>query len=491
MNKDNYKWVVYFISATIALTIGVQVFWNIKEYHRNKNRLMYKVSRSMDTAVEDYFANKTRKSFITFNQVDSLYGEQLDTIHFKSHSRRGLIKQMDSTLTQLSEADTSKVMVFESNFGKRRFPFYKKSRHFPRNIDSIISKVMVSFSQDTLNINHLNEYVSKELKRNHLDLNYGLKLRYPDWVNYRYSEDEKYKTQEYNIQSLPKDHLKVRSKSHYLPHNSNFEILFSNPTMLVLEKSLVSILLSLLLSISIIASLIYLLKTIYKQKQLAEIKNDLISNITHEFKTPIATVSTALEAMKSFNALDNKEKSEKYIAMAHNQIDKLNLMVEKILETATLNGEDLELKKSEVEVNELIKNLIEKYQLVNPNKSFVFNEYKGNSILNLDIFHFENAIGNIVDNAVKYGGDKIEVEVTSANNQILIFIKDNGIGIPKAQKNKVFEQFYRIPTGNMHNVKGFGIGLFYTKKIIEKHGGTIDIIYDNDYTVFKISLLNE
>jgi two-component system phosphate regulon sensor histidine kinase PhoR len=491
MNKDNYKWVVYFISAIIALTIGVQIFWNIKEYQRNKKRLFYKVSRSLDTAVEDYFANKTKKSFITINQKDSLAGQQQDTIYFKSHSRRALFEQMDSTLTEISEADSTKVMVFESNFGKRKFPFFKQPKLFPRNIDSILSKVMVSFAQDTLNIVDINSYVSKELKRNNLNIEYGLKLQYPDWAGSRRQENGKYKTQEYNIQNLPKKHLKVSSRSHYLPHNSKFEILFSNPTILVLKNSLVSILLSFLLSISIIASLIYLLKTIYKQKQLAEIKNDLINNITHEFKTPIATVSTALEAMKSFNALDDKEKSEKYIAMAHNQIDKLNLMVEKILETATLNGEDLILKKSEVNIHELIENLIEKYRLVNQNKTFIFNQKKENTVLNVDIFHFENAIDNLIDNAVKYGGDKIEIKLTSENNKDLILIKDNGKGIPKEQRNKVFEQFYRIPTGNMHNVKGFGIGLFYTKKIIEKHGGTIEINYENNHTIFKISLLNE
>ena len=106
-------------------------------------------------------------------------------------------------------------------------------------------------------------------------------------------------------------------------------------------------------------------------------------------------------------------------------------------------------------------------------------------------FHFENAIGNVIDNALKYGGNKIKIELISTKNKVEIFIKDNGNGIHKDQKEKIFEQFYRIPTGNTHNVKGFGIGLYYTKNIIEKHGGSIHIIYDKkNNTLFKIELLD-
>jgi two-component system phosphate regulon sensor histidine kinase PhoR len=233
-----------------------------------------------------------------------------------------------------------------------------------------------------------------------------------------------------------------------------------------------------------------LLKTIYKQKQLAEVKNDLINNITHEFKTPIATISTALEAMKNFNALDDKAKTENYISIAGSQVHKLNVMVEKILETATLNQEDLALNKKPTNIGITIEKLIDKYKIINSDKTFSFHNSINETFLNLDEFHFQNAIGNILDNAIKYGGELITVELTSTKNNVIIVIKDNGNGIHKTQKDKVFEQFYRISTGNTHNVKGFGIGLYYTKNIIEKHDGNINIIYDKDNnTLFKIELL--
>ena len=134
-----------------------------------------------------------------------------------------------------------------------------------------------------------------------------------------------------------------------------------------------------------------MLKTIYKQKQLAEVKNDLINNITHEFKTPIATISTALEALKNFNALDDKIKTEKYISIANSQVSKLHLMVEKILETASLNQENLVLTKEPVELNTLIKSVIEKYKIIN-SESLNFSNSGNNTIFtdivkNKDIIH--------------------------------------------------------------------------------------------------------
>jgi len=148
--------------------------------------------------------------------------------------------------------------------------------------------------------------------------------------------------------------------------------LFTNETAILLRDSLSSILLSLVLSISIIVSLIYLLKTIYKQKQLAEVKNDLINNITHEFKTPIATISAALEAMKNFNVLNDKAKSEKYISIAQSQTKKLTTMVEKILETAVLNHEELIIDKQATNIAKIIEQVIEKYKIINQETTFDF-----------------------------------------------------------------------------------------------------------------------
>ena len=486
MNKKNYKWVIYFIGITIGLTIAVQFYWNYKEYQQNKKNLVGKVQLSLDNAVEDYYANLTRSGFITMTSTDSINPNKIDSIFVKTKSRRELRKKIDSTLQFIAQKDSSKVFFLGGWRSNNPNLVNPHRQRFPKNLDSIISKIVVSFSRDSLNLESLNNHLQTELKRNKIDVNYALKFDYYKWIK---NDSFASRTIAYNIDDFPKKHLTTVSKSHYLPQRTNLELLFTNETETLLKDSLVCIFLSLLLSASIILSILYLLKTIYKQKQLAEVKNDLISNITHEFKTPIATITTALEAMKNFNALNDKVKSEKYISIANDQVLKLNEMVEKILESATLNQEDLVLDLEPVDLVELINKVIEKYKFINSNKTFKFSHNIDSKILNIDKFHFENAIGNIIDNSIKYGGEHITIELIGNENTVELNFSDSGNGISKAQKDKVFEQFYRIPTGNTHDVKGFGIGLFYTKNIIEKHDGSININYDNNNkTIINIKL---
>ena len=486
MNKQNYKWVVYFIGITIITTIAVQVYWNYREYQINKEHLISKVQLSLDNSVEAYFANLTKSGIITFNSKDT--ESRTDTIIISTNSRHNFKKKIDSTLQNLAKNDSLGKPIIIKNFRNESYPFFTPNDDFPKHLDSLISKVVVSISKDTLDLQKLNSYLLDEFERNNIGVTYGIKHEY----RFRNKQDSVVKnTKVFNLSAIPKKHLIAKSKSPFL-HRSKLEIHFSNETKTLLKASFISVLLSLLLSISIIASLVYLLKTIYKQKQLAEVKNDLINNITHELKTPIATISTVLEALKSFNALDDKEKSEKYLSMANLQLTKLNEMVEKILETATINQENLAITKHSINIGELLEHVIDKFKLIAADKTISFKNNAKKTTISLDKFHFENAIGNIIDNAIKYGGDKISIELTSEKNSLQILIKDNGEGIPKSEKDNIFKQFYRIPTGNTHNVKGFGIGLFYTKSIIKKHGGTIQVVYNkNNNTLFKITLPNE
>ncbi len=231
-----------------------------------------------------------------------------------------------------------------------------------------------------------------------------------------------------------------------------------------------------------------MLKIIQQQKELAAIKNDLISNITHEFKTPIATVSTAIEAIENFNVIDDKQKTQQYLAMSAVQLKKLHQMVEKLLETATLDSEQLMLKKETLDVVAMTEKLVNKYQLLSKNKTLIFSSNLQPIYLNIDVFHFENVISNLIDNAIKYGGSTIEIHINSILKSVEISIADDGDGIEKNQQEKVFDKFYRVPKGNTHDVKGFGIGLYYCKKIVEKHRGILVLSSNNNQTIFKITL---
>ncbi|PQB05051.1 sensor histidine kinase [Aureitalea marina] len=239
-----------------------------------------------------------------------------------------------------------------------------------------------------------------------------------------------------------------------------------------------------------IASLLYLLAVIRRQKALAEIKNDLISNITHEFKTPIATIGVALEAIESFSGEEQNQRTHKYVQMSTEQLERLNGMVEKLLDTASLDRGEVILNTEPTNLVAMLDRLIHSEAMVQSGKQLNFESETEEILYPVDPFHFENAINNILDNAVKYGGDKIDLHIGRNTEAVVIRIQDSGNGLSGEHRKRIFEKFYRIPAGNTHDVKGYGIGLYYSLSMIEKHGGQLQLI-STEPTTFEIRLPHE
>ena len=382
-------------------------------------------------------------------------------------------------VTQFNKNHTSSVHLDSSGIKKVKVFNGKRATDSLKLIKGL-QAIFISVQNDALDHVKLDSIIKKQLTTKGIST--------PFYLNHFKHDTLFYSSKKEGVPTL---NLQSDAKSTYVKSNEKLTLLYENPSSEILRRSSTGIILSLLLSLAVVTSLFYLLKVINQQKELAEIKNDLISNITHEFKTPITTVSTALEAINNFNAIDDKEKTKKYISISSVQIEKLHLMVEKLLETATLDSEKLLLKKEPINLVELIESNTKKHQFTNSEKTIQFSSNKSEIITNIDVFHFENAISNLLDNAIKYGGEIIEIHINQVLNAIEITVADNGKGIDKNQQEKIFDQFYRIPKGNTHDVKGFGIGLYYTKKIIEKHKGVISLISKPNNTLFKIVLNNE
>ena len=340
-----------------------------------------------------------------------------------------------------------------------------------------LKPILISFLEQNLDYNKIDSLIEQQLSKK------GIALK----TSFHHIKNDTLFKQTKDV-ALVNKQFSVTSKSTYLKDSEAFELYYSNPNFEALKRGFGGIFLSLLLSLLIISCLFYLLKIIQQQKELAAIKNDLISNITHEFKTPIATVSTAIEAIENFNVIDDKQKTQQYLAMSAVQLKKLHQMVEKLLETATLDSEQLMLKKETLDVVAMTEKLVNKYQLLSKNKTLIFSSNLQPIYLNIDVFHFENVISNLIDNAIKYGGSTIEIHINSILKSVEISIADDGDGIEKNQQEKVFDKFYRVPKGNTHDVKGFGIGLYYCKKIVEKHRGILVLSSNNNQTIFKITL---
>lgn len=247
----------------------------------------------------------------------------------------------------------------------------------------------------------------------------------------------------------------------------------------ILKKLLPLLIGSFLLFFIVAGSFAFMFRTIFRQKKLSEIKSDFVNNMTHELKTPISTVSLALEALQDFDGLKDKQRTEKYLNIARSENNRLGLLVNKILKMSTYEQHDLQLHIEECNTNECLENVCKNFevQLRQANGSLVkeFNAEK--PVIRADWVHFNNVIYNLLDNAMKYSNETPEVRVSTRNMEsgLLIEVADNGPGISKQHQQKIFEKFYRIPSGDLHKVKGHGLGLSYVKKIVEAHGGNISV----------------
>ena len=510
MNDSKYRYILYVIVIVIIATIGIQTYWNYKNYLTNKQQLINDVQVSLDKAVDDYYTALATRTTLGI----SLEGDHQKNAFGENSELEKLLEQIDETngeFTNLDSLELNSIEGFtivrghkadsmmrrnnrenqplsEKAFKRRIESLHKNTDSFKldvSNIEMLTSKIVISINNDSLDLKEVDSLLKVDLARKNIDINYT--LDYTEHLKNTMDTCWVESSENHLNESHNKLFLSTVSKSTFLPLDSVLSIQYENTTWAVLKRIISGIIISSLLVLAVISCLFYLLKVIKHQKQLAEVKNDLISNITHEFKTPIATIGVALESIQNFNVIDNKDKTKTYLDMSSTQLSKLNTMVEKLLETATLDSENLELNRDNYNISDVLTSIVEKHKLQNSMKSITY-DITQNVMANVDIFHFENAINNVIDNAFKYGGNAIFVTLKNNVSDIEISIADNGKSLSKVNKDRIFEKFYRVPKGNTHDVKGFGIGLYYSKKIIEKHNGTIVLKLTDTLTTFKIKL---
>jgi two-component system, OmpR family, phosphate regulon sensor histidine kinase PhoR len=246
----------------------------------------------------------------------------------------------------------------------------------------------------------------------------------------------------------------------------------------LLRRILSPIFLSLFIVGFTILSFILLYRNLLRQRRLAEIKNELISNITHELKTPIATVSVAIESLRLFNASTDPQRTKEYLDISHNELQRLSLLVDKVLKLSMFEKKEVELRYEQLYMKDLVAEVTASMRLqFEKYGAHVAVQTEGSTMLEGDRLHLVSVIFNLLDNALKYSATKPEILIFTKDlpGQVQLHIKDNGIGIPKEHHSRVFEKFFRVPTGNLHNAKGYGLGLSYVAQVVAKHKGNIRI----------------
>jgi len=258
----------------------------------------------------------------------------------------------------------------------------------------------------------------------------------------------------------------------------NFVLInFPKKRLYILRQIWLPVLSSMLFLGIVIFCFIYAIKVIIRQKKLSDIKNDFINNMTHEFKTPIATVSLAVEALQDPDLLNKDTFRNRYIGIIKDENKRLGSQVEKVLQAATLEKKDFKLKIELLNIHEILENVKTSFglQLENKGGNISLKTNLKDPYIEADAFHISHIINNLLDNAIKYSKESPIVKIDSwdQNGSIFISISDNGVGMTKDAVKKIFDKFYRVPTGNVHDVKGFGLGLAYVKTMMEAHNGEI------------------
>lgn len=236
---------------------------------------------------------------------------------------------------------------------------------------------------------------------------------------------------------------------------------------------------AILFTLVIVTAFTLTVRTMLRQKKLSEIRNDFINNMTHEFKTPIATISLAVDALRNEKVQRDTEKLVYFSIIIKEENQRMNRKVETILKSALMDRQEVQLNLKPLQLHQIIRDVADNFilRLQEKQGSLEMDLSAGNDLIEGDEVHISNLVNNLMDNAVKYSKEnvppRIVIHTSSSNRNFIIRMEDNGIGMTRETVKRIFEKFYRAHTGNIHNVKGFGLGLSYVKTVIEAHGGTI------------------
>ncbi len=484
------KLIAYIIIITaIALIglVGIQLYWirnavELKEstFKSNVNEAVSETILKL-AEIEKDIAYKKQMSYYkqgsliynSFDTINEIILEQLGPPSNPNISDSIEISEEESEIFISIHADTlAQNQIDELN---RRFEgLMKHSMEFGEMMDDVFDFSPYRPVEKRLNKNTLDSLLSFEFSKKGINTQYEYGVFCPARKLLVFQKTGKY------VKELMEDSFAFLLFPKDTHLNPNYLILyFPNERSFLLTQMWGMLLVSVVLIVIIIFSFFYSINTIIRQKKLSEMKNDFINNMTHEFKTPVSTISLACEALSDKDLKKSEGLYNNYIGIISEENKRLGKMAEKILQSAVLEKDHVNLNFEKHDIHEILSEVIKNIGMQVEIKDGVINtDFRAtSSTINVDKVHLSNVFINLLDNANKYSPIKPEITVstTSTKDGITISVKDNGRGISKADQKKVFDNLYRVHTGDIHDIKGFGLGLSYVKVIVEEHGGSVSL----------------
>jgi two-component system phosphate regulon sensor histidine kinase PhoR len=493
MNKRVIFILGFVMGLAILLLIGLQLFW-LKNALRDKEKQFDQVVLQ---ALSD-LSNKIERQE-TYDLISGEISPQssdssktsIDTVVKVSYSdssvsfKQNLVIQHDdkgkisanitfNASSNLVLNDTSTIGTNVRNDSARTKSYESQLVEKQKYIDNVLLR-MFSGTPDIekrLSSDQLEAILSESLHDYGIDLKFEYAVS--KWNTILAYQSEKFHPEKissvYRVKLYPNDYSTQDNYLHiYFPERSNYLI-----------KSLGFMgISSALLTLFVVFAFGLTLYVIFKQKKISEMKNDFVNNMTHELKTPISTISLASQMLGDKSIPETSKNFNRISDIISQESKRLGTQVEKVLQMATIDKGNLNLRLKEIDLHNLIESVAGNFilQVENRGGLLIPSLHADDPLVMVDPMHLTNVITNLLDNAVKYSDKvpEIYIETINRNNYIDITVKDNGIGISKNNQKRIFDQFFRVPTGNVHNVKGFGLGLNYVKKIIEAHKGFITV----------------
>ncbi|MGB0884020.1 MAG: sensor histidine kinase [Flavobacteriales bacterium] len=485
MNKHRIQIAISLMACALLVLISVQYFWIESLYQQSVQRFDRDLRVALRNTSNELFRLQYAEHSIFLKQLMmQKQNHQQSGNHPNITAFDGGLGGFNPTIQEEKQSGISLDNQAEDQYNDMRL---EMQRIFSSYLDDIFFLQGLKVESE-LDFNEIDSILHKELKNRGIetDFSFAVTDNQRQFIHRSSTEDAKttYLDEGYRqvFYLLPNPH--ERYDIHLLI-KKKFSYLVSD------MRPIIAILTVMILIIA--GSFYYALRIIFNQKKLSEIKTDFINNMTHELKTPISTVSLALEALLKFDLRMDEQRSKKYLEICKNENARLGNMVENVLNSAANQKGELKLNCEELELNKLVSQVVEniEVQVRAKNGSISLKLEATDDLIYADPVHFTNILFNLLDNAIKYYRDvpKIEIKTKSDSSNVYIDVKDEGIGLKKEDKERIFERFYRVPTGNVHNVKGYGLGLSYVYDVVQKHEGSILVESElGKGTNFKIKL---